>query len=116
MKPESPCYKINRGVNSDPAPLDNLRLETSPACFYLLPYHHLDIAKFESARERDSLTITFLNHQVRIVGRDLRELAVAIQNRAVEFIKPMPSRYGAAMDDQDGLVESISIEDKIEQS
>jgi hypothetical protein len=114
MKPESPCYKINRGVNSDPAPLDNLRLETGPACFYLLPYYHLDIAKFESARERDTLEMAFLNHHVRIVGRDLRELAIALQNRAVEFIKPMPSRYGAAVDDGAGLVEAIEVEDKKE--
>ena len=116
MKPESPCYKINRGVNSNPAPLDNLRLETSPACFYLLPYHHLDIAKFESAKERDTLTIAFLNHHVRIMGRDLRELAIALQNRAVESIKPMPDRYSAAMEDQTGVVESIEVEETKERS
>jgi hypothetical protein len=109
MKTTSPCYKLSRIVVDDHTPLDNLRLETTPACFYLVSYHHLNFAKFESTPEQDALTLTFLNQQVCITGKHLREMAVAIQGRAVEFIKPMPTRYGAVVNDEAGLVESIEV-------
>lgn len=109
MNIESTCYKITRGVNSVPVPHDNLRLETSATCFYLLSYHHIDFAKFEADRERDTLTISFLNHQVRIGGRNLRELAIGIQDRSVEFIKPIPGRYSATAGNETGFVESIEV-------
>jgi len=50
MNNESTCYKIKRGINGNPMPQDNLRLETSSTSFCLLSYHHMDFAKFESAR------------------------------------------------------------------
>jgi len=114
MNIESHCYKITRGVNSVPVPNDNLRLETSATCFYLLPYHHMDFAKFDAARDRDTVTIAFLNHQVRICGRNLRELALGIQARAVEFIRLMPGRYAAAGNEA-GFVETIEIDERNEQ-
>jgi hypothetical protein len=83
---------------------------TESNAFLFSSYHHLDIAIFESARDRDTLTISFLNHGVRIAGTNLRELAVAIQGRAVEVIKPMPGRYNAAAGSGIGLVESIEVE------
>jgi hypothetical protein len=78
MNTASPCYKFSRSVVGEHVPLDNLRLELSSTRFYFLSYHHLDMAIFESATDRDTLTISFLNHQVRIAGTNLRELAVAI--------------------------------------
>ena len=110
MNTPSPCYKFSRSVVGEHVPLDNLRLELSPTRFCFLSYHHLDMAIFESATDRDTLTISFLNHQVRIAGTNLRELAVAIQGRAVEVIKPMPGRYNAGAGSGIGLVESIEVE------
>jgi hypothetical protein len=107
MNIEADCYKITR-LNGKPVPHDNLRLETSATCFYLLSYHHMDFVKFESARDHDALTILFLNHQVRISGRNLRELALGFQSWAVEFIKPMPGRYSLAGNGA-GIVESIEV-------
>jgi len=51
-----------------------------------------------------------VNHQVRIAGRNLRELALGLQDRAVEFIKPMPGRYTAATGSEAVVVESIEVE------
>ena len=110
MKDGSPCHKLSRTIMGEHIPLDNLRLELSPACFYLLPYHHLEVAKFESDEERDALTISFLKHRVRIAGRNLRELAIAIQGRAVEWIKPVPERYTTVADYEACAIESIEIE------
>ncbi len=64
----------------------NLRLELNSESFYLLSYHYLEYAKFDSEKDRDTLMLSFLGHQVRIVGRNLRELAVALQKRAVESV------------------------------
>jgi hypothetical protein len=107
---DNPCYQINRGVNSFATPTDNLRLEVSAACFHVLSYHHMDSAKFESAKDRDTLTLSFYHHQARIEGRNLRELAVAIQGRTVEFIKIIPNRYGGVAGNETGFVESIEVE------
>ena len=77
------CYELSRQVMGYHVPLDNVRLELTPSRFYLLPYHHLEVAEFESAHEGDTISLSFVNHKVRITGRNLRDLAVAFQERAV---------------------------------
>ena len=86
------------------------RLELSPTCFYILPYHHLELAKFESGDAGDTLTISFLKHKVRIAGRNLRKLAVGVQGRAIEWLKPVPERYAAVAGIEACAIESIEIE------
>ena len=110
MNAPSPCYKLSRSVMGENVPMDSLRLEVNPESFYLLSYHHLEFGKFDSDKERDTLTLSFLGHQVRIAGRNLRELAVAIQKRAVESIIQMPGRYSAATGNQGGFVETIEVQ------
>jgi hypothetical protein len=97
-------------VIGEHVPIDSLRLEVSPESFYLLSYHHLEFGKFESGKDRDTLTLAFIGHQVRVVGRNLRELAVAVQKRTVEAITPLPNRYSAASGAQGGLVEVIEVQ------
>ena len=110
MKDHSPCYQLSRTVMGEHVPLDNLRLELSPTCFYILPYHHLEFAKFESGDAGDTLTISFLKHKVRIAGRNLRKLAVGVQGRAIEWLKPVPERYAAVAGAEASAIESIEIE------
>ncbi len=95
--------------------MDNLRLELNPKCFYLLPYHHLELVKFESGEGLDTLTLSFLNRTVLITGKNLRDLGLALQDRAVEFIKPMPvfDRYSSLAIDE-GSVKTIEITDNKE--
>jgi len=110
MKTKLPCYILSRRIVDHHEPVDNLRLEVSPSRFHIFSYHHLNTAVFESTKERDTLTISFLQHQVRIAGRNLRDLAYAIQERTVESVNPIPDRYTTATTGQDGIVESIEIE------
>ena len=100
MRTENPCFKKRTGVNSGPAPVDNLRLELNLKSFCLLPYHHLEFVKFESDAGQDTLTLTFLNRVVSIRGKNLRELGLALQDRCVEFIKPLPERYAPLVGDE----------------
>jgi hypothetical protein len=116
MSTENSCFKIRRGVNSNPAPVDNLRLEMEAKSFYLLPYHHLELVKFESGEGLDTLTLSFLNRTVCITGKNLRDLALALQDRAVEFVRILPAldRYSSVAG-KEAAVKTIEVEDKKEQ-
>lgn len=103
----SPCYE--RASKNGGA--DSLRLEVSPACFYLLAYHHLDMAKFESDKGSDILTLSFLNRIVRITGKNLRRLAINIQERNIESVQPKPDKYSTLAND-DVWIKTIEIEDE----
>ena len=107
----SPCYESSSNFGG----ADSLRLELTPACFYLLAYHHLDMAKFESDKGGDTLTLSFLQRTVRITGKNLRRLAINIQKRNIEWVKQMPDKYGSLATD-DVWVKAIEIEDKKEQN
>jgi hypothetical protein len=111
MNDNSPCYKRGRSVGGDPVPMDNLRLEVSTDCFYVLSYHHVELVKFESTQGADIITISFLNRTVRIKGKNLRNLGVALQARNVESIKPMAERYSSLATGEDGWVKAIEIEE-----
>ena len=100
MRTENPCFKKRTGVNSGPAPVDNLRLELNLKSFCLLPYHQLEFVKFESDAWQDTLTLLFLNRAVCVTGKNLRELGLALQDRCVEFIKPLPERYAPLVGDE----------------
>ena len=105
FKERPECYHLSRQVMGSHVPLDNIRLELTPAPFYLLPYHHL----FVSAHDSDTIALSFLNHKVRIAGRNLRALAVAFQERAVEWVMPMPEKYAEVWEGAQGLIQSIEI-------
>ncbi|HXT13795.1 MAG TPA: hypothetical protein VN873_19755 [Candidatus Angelobacter sp.] len=106
MSNDSPCYKVRHDHFN---PVEVLRLELSPSCFHLLSYYHMDAAKFESAKDRDSITISFLNREVKIAGRNLRQLALSLQDRDVEFIRLAPTRYSGVAGSEAGFVEAIEI-------
>ena len=110
MKPNSASFKLSPDSYKGNVPMDHLRVEIDASCFYLFPYHHMELAKFESGEGKDTITISFLNRRVRISGTNLRDWAVALQTRTVESIKPVPARY-AALGSEGGAVEAIEIED-----
>ena len=116
MSIENPCFKRRVGVNGNSTSVDNLRLEMDAKSFFLLPYHHLELVKFESGEGLDTLTLSFLNRTVCITGKNLRDLGLALQDRAVEFVKPMPvfDRYSSLVRNETS-VKAIEIEEKKEQ-
>jgi hypothetical protein len=112
MRTENPCFK-KRGVNSSPVPGGQFAAGTESKSFYLLPYHHLELVKFEAGEGQDTLTLSFLNRTVLITGKNLRELGLALQDRCVEFVKPMPvfDRYSSLASDE-CFVKTIEIKTK----
>jgi hypothetical protein len=93
--------------------VDHLRFELNPKNFLLLSYHHLELVKFEADDGQDTLTLLFLNRTVCITGKSLRELALALQDRCVEFVKPLPERYASLVGDEVSI-RTIGIEDNKE--
>lgn len=116
MRGETPCYQKRNGVNGSDISMDNLRLELDSNSFYLLSYHHVELVKFESTPDVDIIAISFLNRTVRIKGKNLRNLGVALQTRCVEFIKPMAERYSSLAAGEDGWVKSIEILEQKEEA
>jgi hypothetical protein len=113
MNLENKCFQIKRGVNNSPTPADNLRLELNPKSFLLLPYHHLELVKFEAGESQDTLTLSFINRTVQITGKHLRDLALALQDRAVAFIRVLSAldRY-VVLVGHESSVKTIEIEEK----
>ena len=109
MNQKYTCYQLGRSVVGHVIPLDNLRLEISSDAFYGLPYHHVELTKFESAQGVDTITLFCLNRTVRIRGKDLRNLGILLQARSVESITPLPERYASLPFGEDGCVKSIEI-------
>ncbi|HVU09443.1 MAG TPA: NAD-dependent epimerase/dehydratase family protein [Verrucomicrobiae bacterium] len=109
-------YEKYLGVSAGAVPADCLRLELNPKCFWLFSYHHLDFATFESTQGEDVITMSFLNRTVRLKGKNLRELGLALQSRTVEVIRPMPERYAPLSVGRGVWVKAIEIENAKEQS
>ena len=92
-----------------------LRAELSDDNSFILPYTHLTFAEMKREEGRDVLTASFTSHDLRIVGKNLRELAIALQRLAVDWIKPAPARYAALAANEAVFIESIEVSEAAEQ-
>ncbi len=86
-----------------------LRVELSDDRSFIFPYTHLTFASMERVEGRDVLTASFTTHDLRIVGKNLRELGVALQRLAVDWIKPAPARYAVLAASDAVFVETIQV-------
>ena len=86
-----------------------LRVDLSDDRSFIFPYTHLTFASTEREEGRDVLTASFTTHDLRIVGRNLRELGIALQRLAVDWIKPAPARYATLVSNDAVFVETIQI-------
>ena len=92
-----------------------LRVELSDDNAFIFPYTHLTFASMEREKARDVLTASFTSHDLRVVGKNLRELAIALQRLAVDWIKPAPTRYVALASSDAVFIETIEVNEAAEQ-
>ena len=78
---------------------------------FVFPYVHLAFGKLRREENRDVFELTFSNHRVRIRGKHLRELAIAMQKLVVEWIRPVPSRYEPLAAKRGVFIETIEVEE-----
>ena len=84
----SPCW-------SKDAQAQLLRVELAGEQIFLFPYAHLHVVEFARRGDSDLLKLCFARHEVRITGRQLRELGLAFQALAVDWVRELPARYAA---------------------
>ena len=88
-----------------------LRVELSDDRSFIFPYTHLTFASMEREEGRDVLTASFTTHDLRIVGKNLRELCIALQKLAVDWIRLAPARYAALAPSEAVFIEKIEVEE-----
>lgn len=93
-----------------------LRVELSDDRSFIFPYTHLTFAKMEREEGRDVLTASFTTHDLCIVGKNLRELGIALQKLAVDWIRPVPARYAPLAANEAVFIEKIEIGEVGEES
>ena len=98
------------------AQAQSLRVELSGDRFFVFPYTHLTFAKMEREEDREVLAVSFTTHDLRIVGRNLRELGIALQKLAVDWIKAAPGRYAPLTSKEAVFIESIEVKEVAEQA
>ena len=92
-----------------------LRVELSDDRTFIFPYAHLTFASIEREDGRDVLTASFTTHDVRIIGKNLRELGIALQRLAVDWINAAPARYAILASSEAVFIESIAVSQAEEQ-
>lgn len=86
-----------------------LRVDLQNGTFFVLPYSHFAFAHFERKEDAETLRVSFTTHDVRVSGRHLRELGIALQKLAVDWIREMPARYAALAEKGGAIIERIEI-------
>ena len=72
-----------------------LRVELKGGDFFVFPVSHFLSAEFTRVDGGDLLRLAFTTHEVTIRGRHLREVALALQRLAVEWIREIAPKYAA---------------------
>ena len=85
-----------------------LRVELADGTFFVLPYQHLVCVRFEPGTD-ETINITISGHEVKITGKNLRELALAFQKFTVDWVKELPGRFVAAANGEGVHIASIAV-------
>ena len=85
-----------------------LRVELADGTFFVLPYQHLVCVRFEPGAD-EAINITISGHEVKITGKNLRELALAFQKFTVDWVKELPRRYVAVANGEGVHIASIAV-------
>ncbi len=93
------------------APSACLRVETSEGEFHLFPYGQLVTVSLAHAEHGETMRIVLASHEVEIIGRNLRDLLLALQDFAVKWIRVTPQRYQSLVEADVGIVSKILVKD-----
>jgi hypothetical protein len=85
-----------------------LRVELADGTFFVLPYQHLVCVRFEPGAD-EAINITISGHEVKITGKNLRELALGFQKFTVDWVKELPRRYVAVANGEGVHIASIAV-------
>jgi hypothetical protein len=101
-RPSHPCWNKDYQAQA-------LRVELANGNLYVFPYRRLAFVRFESGNDHDTLHVILDTHQIHITGKCLREVAVALQKSAVDWVRELPGRYGPQADNDHAWITSITV-------
>lgn len=93
-----------------------VRVELGDGRFFILPYVHFAFANLEREGDDDVLTASFTTHDLRIVGKNLRELGIALQKFAVDWVKAAPARYATLTTKDTVFIQALEVKEVAEQA
>ena len=86
-----------------------LRVEMADGSFLVLPYDHLGFVKFEPQKDSDLVHVFLSTHDVEIRGTNLRDLGLAFQKCAVDWVRALPARSSPRPDADYVWIKSITV-------
>lgn len=86
-----------------------LRVEIAPDDTFIFPYQQFLGAHHTRQGEADKLTISFSTHEITVSGRQLDELAAALQDLSIGWIKTIPARYRESSENEGGWIMQIDV-------
>lgn len=89
----------------------SLRVELADGSFHVFPYSRVHFARFECAANQDTLHVSLETHEIQITGQNLRELGLALQKFAVDWVKELPARQSPVTDDDRAWIKSIAVKE-----
>ena len=101
-RPSRPCWNKDYQAQA-------LRVELPDGNLYVFPYRRLAFVRFESGNDYDTLLVVLDTYQIRITGKHLREVALALQKSAVDWVRELPRRYGSQSDDDHAWITNITV-------
>lgn len=94
--------------NQDPQ-TQALRVELKNGSFFVFPVSHFLSAEFTQGDKSDVLKLLFTTHSITISGQHLREVGLALQKLAVEWIKEIAPKYAKLAEPNVAVVLSIEV-------
>ena len=88
---------------------DCIRVEVSAADAFIFPYVQFQGARHSRDTKPEILSISFSTHAVILTGSDLGEIAAALQDLSVGWVKPLPQRYQSVTENEGARVMKIEI-------
>jgi hypothetical protein len=86
-----------------------LRVDLHNGTFFVLTYSHFAFAHLQREGDNEILCVTFSSHEVRVNGRNLRELGLALQKLGVDWIREAPARYAGLVARGCAFIERIEV-------
>ena len=96
--------------NKDAQP-QAFRVEMVDGSFLVLPYDHLGFVKFEPHNDGDLVHVFLSTHDIEIRGTNLRELGLAFQKCAVDWVRALPARSSPRQDADYVWIKSIVVQE-----
>ena len=109
MKPSPDEKRRDLACWNKDAHAQSLRVELTDGSFHVFPYNRLQFARFEPGADQDKLQLLLDTHEVRITGKNLRDLGVAFQRLAVEWVGEVPARYAATASGDKSYISGIEV-------